>query len=510
MESTYKQTGARVHLHTETATDYTLADYQGDIKKVLLTEAKLLPGTEFLTEGEGQLSGSVLYDIVYADTEGMMCSVQLTSEYEMTAAAPECAEDMMSRLRIGGITVRPVGPRKLSAKATVSADVCFLVSASVTSEGDGMERDPALRLSEHAVRNTVCGHSDDRVYTDTVLLEGADGEHTEILLTSAVPNIHDLTAEDGQVHFCVDMVMQALLRMEDGSVQCVRRAVTADETVSISQMSASMCPAVRAATPTVIGVIQTDAEGQVELQLTAHTSYTVCAEDNIPVTLVEDGYLCDYETDNTYADLRYEEFLDMQNLRTSFEGVIEGDAWEGDPLREIVYTTATLKTLRTEQTVGADPVCEGEVQICAIGVCADEEGRTSYAPVRMTVPFSCALPRGAYAGDTVVEAEGQVLAAECVLDEGRILLHGDVVVNATRTACRTARYLSHMQICKDIPTSRDASVITVYYPQKGEDLWDIARAYRTTVETLAQDNGLDVAVSASGTPVVLPERLLIF
>ncbi len=510
MESTYKQTGARVHTHTETAADYTLADYQGDIKKVLLTETKLLPGTEFLAEGEGQLSGSILYDIVYADTEGMMCSVQLTSEYEMTLSAPQNAEDMMSRLRIGGVTVRPVGPRKLSVKATVSADVCFLVSASVTSDGDGMEHHPALREAVHSVRNTMCARSDDRVYTDTALLETADAEHTEILLTSACPDIHDLTAEDGGVRFCVDMVMQALLRMEDGSVQCIRRTVTADESVSVPQMQASMYPTVRATTPTVIGVIQTDAEGTVELQLTAHTSYTVCAEDNIPLTLIEDGYLCDYETENTYADMRYEQFLDTQNLRTSLEGVIEEGDWDGDPLREIVYTAATLKTLRTECRSDAETACEGEVQVCAIGVCSDEEGRTSYAPVRMNIPFSIAMPRTASEGNTAVEAEGQVLAAACVLDEGKILLRADVLVNATRTASHTAQYLSHMQICKDVPTRHDASVITVYYPQKGEDLWDIARTYRTTVETLAQDNGLDVAASASGAPVTLPPRLLIF
>ena len=88
MQSTYKQTTARVHTHAETAADYALADYQGDIKKVLLTEAKLLPGTDFLSEGEGQLSGGVVYDVVYADTEGAMCSVQLSSDYDMTVPAP--------------------------------------------------------------------------------------------------------------------------------------------------------------------------------------------------------------------------------------------------------------------------------------------------------------------------------------------------------------------------------------------------------------------------------------
>lgn len=511
MQSTYKQTTARVHTHAETAADYALADYQGDIKKVLLTEAKLLPGTDFLSEGEGQLSGGVVYDVVYADTEGAMCSVQLSSDYDMTVPAPDGAQDMMSELRVSGVSVRLSGPRKLSVKATVCADVRFVAETTVTTEGDAAGHDPALRESMHMVRYAVCGRVDDRVYTDAAVLEDADAEHTEILMTGGTVAVRDVTAEDDGVRFGVDVAMRALVRMADGSVRCIRRSVSADETVSVTGVRSPMRPVVRASVPTVAGVIQTDADGNTELQLTAHASFLACAEDNAPVSLIEDGYVCDFETDNSYGELCYEEFLDAQSVVLPFESALEEDSWDGDPLREVLYTSASLKSMRAELDAQGRVMLEGDVQASAIGVCCDEQGRRAYAPIRAAASFGTALtPHVSLPVGALAETDAQVLSADCILDEGRILLRGEVCVNVTMALPHTARYLSRMDVRHDTPIAREGSVITVYYPRRGESLWDIARTYRTTVHTLAQDNGLDVSTVSSDASIPLPERLLIF
>ncbi len=509
MQSTYKHVSAPSHVHTETTADYALADYQADIKKILLTEGRLLPVTEFFGEGEGQLSGSVLYDILYTDADGAMCSLQLTSEYELALPVPRDARQMIGEVRLGGVSVRLSGPRKVSVKATVCADVRFPCESTLVTEGDAEAHAPVLREQVEAVRYAVSAHADDRVYTDAVPLDAIDAEQCEILMTAGSAVVHDVTVAEGCVRFDVDMTMQALLRAGDGTVCCIRRTVSAQESAELPELYGGMHPVVTPMTPTVAAVLQTDADGRGECQLTAHVSFLVCAEDNTPLTMATDGYVCDYETDNSYTELSFEEYVQTQSVTLPVSVTMEEDAWDGDPLREIVYTTALVKSQRA-WCEGGHACVEGEVQVSAVGVCFDEQGRRTYAPVRLSCPYHHELPASALLpAEALAQAQVQIGACDCTLDDGRIVAHVQLCAHVHTSIPHTVRCLCRMDIRPDAPIKRDGSVITVYYPRRDEELWDIARAYRTTVQALAQDNGLVVETS-SGTPATLPARLLIF
>ena len=43
----------------------------------------------------------------------------------------------------------------------------------------------------------------------------------------------------------------------------------------------------------------------------------------------------------------------------------------------------------------------------------------------------------------------------------------------------------------EIQSVRSSNAITVYFPEKSESLWSIARRYNTTVNAIAEENGLE-------------------
>jgi LysM repeat protein len=50
------------------------------------------------------------------------------------------------------------------------------------------------------------------------------------------------------------------------------------------------------------------------------------------------------------------------------------------------------------------------------------------------------------------------------------------------------KYISNINVSESSPKKSDSSALTVYFSEKGEKLWDIARRYNTTVQAIADEN----------------------
>ena len=100
MQATYQKTTVHGHVCTETAAEHVLPDYQGDIKKVLSSTATVIPAGKFISGTEAQLSGSVAYDILYADAQGQLTSAQFSSDYELSVPVSEDTRDAVATVTV--------------------------------------------------------------------------------------------------------------------------------------------------------------------------------------------------------------------------------------------------------------------------------------------------------------------------------------------------------------------------------------------------------------------------
>jgi hypothetical protein len=129
----------------ECACEYVLPDYMGDIKKMLSGKARVLPGGKFVSDGGVELTGTVEYEIMYADSENKLTAVNTSSDYSVVVPADAesyvgCAADC----RVGNFAIRITGPRKMSLRSTVELTALVTTSAEPEVSGDvfGGEREP--------------------------------------------------------------------------------------------------------------------------------------------------------------------------------------------------------------------------------------------------------------------------------------------------------------------------------------------------------------------------------
>lgn len=64
--------------------------------------------------------------------------------------------------------------------------------------------------------------------------------------------------------------------------------------------------------------------------------------------------------------------------------------------------------------------------------------------------------------------------------------------------------LKKLVILKDKPKNSSAAALTVYFTEKDESLWEIAKSHNTTVELITQENGLESENIAQGTMLLIP------
>ena len=111
-------------VYTESFADYSLPDYLGDVRKILFTEATLRPAGRFAGGDEVELSGVVIYNVIYLDGENKLSSVEFTSDYDYSVKCDgEKYKDSLASTRVSNFAIRAVGPRKLSARASLIGSV---------------------------------------------------------------------------------------------------------------------------------------------------------------------------------------------------------------------------------------------------------------------------------------------------------------------------------------------------------------------------------------------------
>ena len=56
----------RTDIYTETGADYSLPDYNGDVRKILFTEASVRPSGSFENGDNIGFSGIIVYNLIYS------------------------------------------------------------------------------------------------------------------------------------------------------------------------------------------------------------------------------------------------------------------------------------------------------------------------------------------------------------------------------------------------------------------------------------------------------------
>ena len=497
MEETYqRELGPSAKIY-ESHGEYHLPDYAGDIKKMLSSTARIVPTGKFFGEEEVQFGGCVHYDFWYLDAENALTHESFSSDYEFSCPHAH-AKDGAIEVSILQFSLRPSGPRRLSAKATVEGRITLRAPVSYVCECDNEEK---LYKKHQKIwtGQRIFSAPMEREYAESIPVPAQlQGQNAEILFSEAHVRIEHTEAQDGAVAVRGNVVFAAVLRAAALAPIRICESFPIEEQIPCEGGCADMSASVAAFITSLTADIREDAECSVTFSSICEFSCT--AEKNQPLSVVEDAFVEHREASLENESLHYDTFgysktfLGKADLKLPFSSIEDGGA-DG-----VFHASVVLKDAL---------ICEGEyraqAEVTALVYSLSEDGTIAYGVRRGSTPFSLPLA-------DLGRPEGEVASMCRVLDcEGHIEDDALCVCTSVQLTvrCSSQHEISCVRriLCASDEKEAHAPFFALHYPEAGDCLWSVAKRYAVSPQTLAVSNHIDASSENENTN--LPSPLLV-
>ncbi len=478
--------------------EYVLPDYLGDVKKVLLTRAYTTPQGKYKNGEVLDVVGVVSYDIVYIDSEDNITPLSFSTDYDLAFRInDESYVDAAVSTRVGNFSLRLVGPRKFSAKASLECECLLAERREYAVGGDTFLSEGAIASCKTVgVVTGAYARSEERELAEEISrIEGAIVDEVEVLLSDVeCRNVSVLRTDSGAEVKC-EAVLTLLIKCAAEAPYTAERVLNFAADVTSDAFDEDM---VLSATVDVLSKraeVNPEADG-VSVVASVILEAGVEGVGNLPLRLVADCYSTACECNCEWQDYSYTEHLGARTdeEKVSFEMSRESVALDG--ARNILFAACLPKL--SAQEVEADGIkIEATLRFSGIACQVSEEGGISYVPLKLDVPFSHKVNYGLQIPSN---AKPRVHLSAT---SARIDIDGESV----RPSCNLNIYSSiECDRCESCITSStlgerypdaDPSLIRVYYPEAGESLFGVAKRFHTSPHAVANDNELTAEVFAA-------------
>ena len=466
--------------------ELSLPEYMPEILRIVKSQA--IPKiNSYTTVGERvTVDGTCELRMVYIGNDNCIYSFSQTRSFTRYAenSAFLDAEDVKVKTALNFVNCRATNTKRAEIKAGVGITVCAFGKLSekilLTGNSEGIEE----KKRELSAMSLGCKKSKIFSMSDTFVL---DNETAAFLIrANAVSVLGETRKISNKIMIKGETIVEiAFVPNEDKSViRTIRRILPINQILEFDGMEEHFTGDITLDVTGVDVIIKNDSQSEgrsLDVAVTVNAGITMWEQKELCV--ITDAYAINGAIDLTYKKMKFYSALDAIRDTYIFKDSIDvkntGVECILDTLCEPTEPTLTFKdglisvcgsfkvTMLLKDTLGSIVTTEKMLDYCYERKSESGDIHTESVPEVTVSSFECILKNK----DQIdVKAELQINCS--VFGETEI----DVVT----------------EICEGNETQkRSNSAITVYFPRCEESLWDIAKRYNTTVNSIAIENNLE-------------------
>jgi len=496
----------------ETSGEFILPDYLPPVRKLLYARAQVLPEGAYLRECNNggcavDFAGTVVYTILWADEDGGVYSVCLSSDYDdsavITSPCPIQACDVETEAE--NVNCRVMAPRKVSLRCRMNSKIRALCECSTLPVINGgaeissleVRRDTAVsaRLYRGVAQDL---HAETNILSSEtgIFAESEEGRRT-VGCDGAV-SISDVKYVGGSALRCRgDIILRCSVFDATNGFSNIVRKIPVDELIELDKMPEDTDLLCRGYGRCINAEIAEGEEG-----ITVKLEYELMAEavQNEEITLMKDAYSVNAPSACEYKDMQIFKTLCCTNTKVSVN--------ERALLREMQGKDGAVCDITASAVI--DDVAQKGNRICVTGTCSGNalirwntgEGTVDgeYSNEEFSVPLKCEIDcANVKADDTdkliwygsvdIIGAAGRVDANRA--PEEALCVDMEAAVSVTAMLSETKKILSQVAVEGEYPHKKESAFV-LYYPDQNETMWDVAKRYHVPCAALAKQNECDV------------------
>ncbi len=459
-------------ISTELSDDYTLPDYQAEIRKVLRVGVAIMPPTKFISGNSAEFCGVIDYDLVYVGADGGIYSAPLSAEYSFTAPL-EISSDFdlnegviaVCKINDDSTTARVSAPRRLSVKCRLSARVkAYGMMVSEESSNEETSAESIERLIECCEMESPITLTGDMLELSLELPLTSDTQR--IADARGVATVTECTLGDGYLDYKGDVLLSLLVCQDqnNASANMIQKRIPFSDRIECEDLTPE-CKAQARAHVTDVSINVGESAIICNINLIPDITARIPSELRYTKDLYSTERKCEVDYD-TYTlphliSAESRSFSQSERIPLADTSIEHGS--------RILDMTCKPYLERAQSDDKGRHVISGGVKYAML---LEQNGEFSSYDISLPFKYECNGP------DTEVaeyDTELQVLSALGRIEGGNLCI--DTELSVSTLFMGVSEITSVCEISLGEPIERCAGEIIICYPAPNDTVWSVAKKY---------------------------------
>ncbi|MBR5451812.1 MAG: DUF3794 domain-containing protein [Clostridia bacterium] len=481
--------------------DFSLPEYLPEISRVLkctstpMLLSKSNEGSTLTIEGEESIV------VIYSDNTGNISSFEYVIPFTKIIELPASNLGFIKvTLKTNYLNYRPTGKRKMDIHGAIGINICALYNESLPVITDlcgcGVE------VQKEKIETTCpCGYFDKSIIIDEELIlnEGA-APISSIIRYKANANIDECKIISGKIITKGELCLHTVYLSEE-----VKGCQKFDAIIPFTQIidAAGTDDACNCEADVTVSSIElkprANSAGDVcMLNLEAKLCIIAKTHCEQSFEIITDTFSTLYESEQTTKDVYYNKLLEIVEEKFICKKALEFT--EGS-LSQVVDMWCEVQTGPIKQVDGAHSV-SGTVTVCILGYDSDETAVYFEKPLDFTYP--CKI-KSTDENLTIIPSISASDSSYILGDADKLEVRVELTVKNEVYVEKRITAVTDTNFCEDKKkASAKGYALVIYYPTDSEHIWDIAKRYNTSVDSIKKANGLECDRIPDGKMLLIP------
>ena len=478
-----------------------LPDYCPEIQRVL--KCSLTPNVVSVQHSNGRITVDVnaKLNLIYCGENGNVSgyeqNYQIQKFIDSAKLNSECAVSV--KVNSDYLNCRAVNPRKLEAKGMLTfifkAEkkrdeniLCYADGGGIQLRTEDIKTASLLGVTERAFNiGEVIEIGSDKKSVGNIINISSFADYTDIKM------INNKALIKGNCYVKIYYIPD-----EGESVESVEHSMPISQIVELEGLNDNCVSTLKL---TVIGceaVPKSDSSGSIRLiDLNLRVSAYMAAFEENEITLINDSYSVQHECDNEFKSAELLQLCDSFNTSFTNKVVLESIGVSVECIHAV--WCSDLKYNFTAK----DEKCSVTGTYTVTVIYKDTDGKCG--AIIKPVDFDCSVKLKNKSERMNVIGCAQISGcSSSVTGDSRLELKTEIVAQGLVLSSFIKKYISNIDLHSESKKKNDSCALTIYYYDNGENVWNIARRYNTTVSAVMNENNLTDEILNDSGMILIP------
>ena len=481
--------------------DITLPDYCPDIQRIL--KCNITANIISVLNNSGRVTADVnaVIRIVYIGENGKTAGYEQSYPIQKFIESNKITNESAVRVNIctDYVNCRAVNPRRADIKAMLT----FIFKAINKNEENILcdANGAGIQLMKNDYSFASISGINEKTFSMNEVIEIPEQKNSiaQIINISNHAIINETKVINNKALIKGDCVLKIIYISDNNdSIDYIEHSMPISQIIEIDGLNDNNICNIKLNICSCEAICKSDSSGNMRLiDLNARISAFVTSFDEIPVSLITDAYSTEYEANNTYKNIEICEYKDKINTNFTNKVVLESIGVSVDNVLSVWCSDLKYVFSSKENGLLVSGNYQANVLYC------DTEGKTDI--IQKIVDFEYTTNIENKPENLSFLGSSQITACSCaVTGDSRLELKTEICICGIVLSKFNKKYISSISVSDESKKNSKPCALTIYFCNDGEDVWNIARRYNTTVEAIMSENELSERIVHKGRMMLIP------